>query len=54
MMMYAASLMEGPAQQWLETVMDTTTARLPPHYTLDIFLVELHAFFGGVAMSYLI
>ena len=31
MEMYAASLMEGPAQQWLETVMDTTTARLPPH-----------------------
>ena len=29
--------------------MDTTTARLPPHYTLDLFLVELHSFFRGVA-----
>ena len=49
MVMYAASLMEGPAQQWLETIMDTTTAGLPPHYTLDLFFLELHAFFGGVA-----
>ena len=49
MVMYASSLMAGPAQQWLETIMDPVTATLPPHYTLDLFLHEITAFFRGVA-----
>lgn len=49
MVMYASSLMSGPAQQWLETIMDPVSATLPPHYTLDLFLHEITAFFGGVA-----
>ena len=49
MTMYASSLMQGPAQQWLETIMDPISATLPPHYTLDLFLQEITAFFGGVA-----
>ena len=45
--MYAASLLQGPAQQWLETLIDPTSDTLPPHYTQDIFMRELTAFFGG-------
>ena len=45
--MYAGSLLQGAAQQWLETLIDPHTANLPPHYTLDLFLAELSAFFGG-------
>ena len=39
--------MEGPAQQWLETLIDPLSLNLPIHYTLDLFLGELTAFFGG-------
>ena len=45
--MYASSLLQGPAQQWLETLIDSRTDNLPDHYTLDSFLGELTAFFGG-------
>ena len=47
--MYAGSLLQGPAQQWLETLMDPVTVNLPDHYTLDLFLAELTSFFGGAA-----
>ena len=46
-LLYAGSLLSGPAQQWYETIVDTVTTALPPHYTLDLFLSELTAFFGG-------
>ena len=49
MVMYACSLMQGPAEQWLETIMDPISATMPPHYTLDLFLREITAFFGDVA-----
>ena len=29
--------------------MDPVSATLPPHYTLDLFLYEITAFFGKVA-----
>ena len=45
--MYAGSLLQGAAQQWLETLIDPHTTNLPPHYTLDPVLGELTAFFGG-------
>ena len=47
--MYAGSLLQGPAQQWLETLIDPVTVNLPDHYTLDLFLDELTSFFGGAA-----
>ena len=49
MLLYASALMQGPAQQWLETILDPVSITLPPHYTLDLFLQEITAFFGGVA-----
>ena len=47
--MYASSLFQGPAQQWLETLIDPVSVNLPDHYTLDLFLDELASFFGGAA-----
>ena len=47
--MYASSLLQGPAQQWLEALIDPVSANLPDHYTLDLFLDELASFFGGAA-----
>ena len=45
--MYAGGLLQGPAHQWYETLIDPTNMELPPHYTLDLFLAEMIAFFGG-------
>ena len=45
--MYAGGLLQGPAQQWYETLIDPISLELPMHYTLDIFLAEMTAFFGG-------
>ena len=45
--MYAASLLHGPAEEWLQTIIDPRTDNLPEHYTLDQFLAELIGFFGG-------
>ena len=46
-LMYAGSLLSGPAGQWYETLVDPDSYTLPPHYTLDNFLQELTEFFGG-------
>ena len=45
--MFAGALLLGPAAQWYETLLDPQTTELPNHYTLDVFLAELTAFFGG-------
>ena len=45
--MYAAGLMDGPAQEWLNTIIIPNLNCLPEHYTLELFLDELTAFFGG-------
>lgn len=45
--MCVGALLSGPAQQWYETLIDPHTTQLPHHYTLDQFLAELTAFFGG-------
>ena len=45
--MYAGGLLQGPAQQWYETLIDPISLELPMHYTLEIFLAEMSAFFGG-------
>ena len=44
--MYAASLLQGATEQWLETL-DPISDNLPLYYTLELFLAELTAFFGG-------
>ena len=50
-LLYAGSLLEGPAAQWYSTIRDPTTLLLPPSYTLDSFWEELEAFFGGGSPS---
>ena len=45
--MYAGGLLQGPAQQWYESLIDPISMELPINYTLDIFLDEMSAFFGG-------
>ena len=39
--------MEGPAQQWLETLIDPINQNLPEYFTLELFLQMLTSFFGG-------
>ena len=46
-LLYAGGLLSGPAHQWYETILDPLTLALPNRYTLEIFLAELTAFFGG-------
>ena len=46
-LMCAGALLSGLAQQWYETLIDPITSAFPNHYTLDAFLDELTAFFGG-------
>ena len=46
-LLYAGGLLSGPAQQWYETLLHPVTHALPLHYTLETFLAELTAFFGG-------
>ena len=46
-LLYAGGLLQGPAQQWYETLLDPITHALPHYYTLELFLEELTAFFGG-------
>ena len=43
--MYASSLCQGLAHEWILTLIDLDN--LPDHYTLDSFLAAMTAFFGG-------
>lgn len=45
--MYAGSLLTGPAWEWYASLVDTITMWLPPHYTLATFFQALESFFGG-------
>ena len=46
-LMFAGSLLVGSAGQWYLSLIDPTTIRLPPSYTIDSFVQELEDFFGG-------
>ena len=46
-LLFAGSLLKGSAGQWYSTIVDPSTLRLPPSYTLDSFWQELEDFFGG-------
>ena len=46
-LMCAGTLLSGSANQWYESLIDTTTLELPSTYTLETFLHELEDFFGG-------
>ena len=45
-LLLAGSLLIGSAGQWYSSLVDPHTLKLPPHYTLDSFFVELEDFFG--------
>ena len=45
--LYSGSVLTGAARKWYEGLMDPSTNRLPPSYTFDLFLMEMHNFFGG-------
>ena len=46
-LLYAGQLLEGPAYQWYQAIVDPNTTMLPPAYDLNRFLQELEDFFGG-------
>ena len=45
--LFAGSLMDGPASQWYESLIDQSTYHVPSTYTFDSFIQELDDFFGG-------
>ena len=45
--LFAGSLMDGPASQWYESLIDQSTYHVPTTYTFDSFIQELDDFFGG-------
>ena len=46
-LLYAGQLLEGPAYQWYQSIVDQNTLQLPPSYNLHRFFQELEEFFGG-------
>ena len=46
-LMLAGSLLVGSAGQWYLSLIDPTTIRLPPSYTIYTFIQEFEDFFGG-------
>ena len=45
--LFAGSLMDGPASQWYESLIDQSTYHVPSTYTFDSFVQELEDFLGG-------
>ena len=45
--LYAGQLLEGPAHQWYQAMVDPNTSQLHPSYDIHRFLAELEEFFGG-------
>ena len=45
--LFTGSLMDGPASQWYESLIDPSTYHVPSTYTFDTFIQELDDFFGG-------
>ena len=43
--LFASSLMDGPASQWYESLIDQSTYHVPTQF--DSFIQELDDFFGG-------
>ena len=46
-LLFAGALLTGSAGKWYAALVDKTTFRLPPHYTLDSFFQALDDYFGG-------
>ena len=46
-LLYAGQLLEGPAYQWYQAIVDLVTTLLPPASDLARFFQELEDFFGG-------
>ena len=46
-MLYGGQLLEEPAYQWYQAIVDPTTTLLPPTYDLNRFFQELEDYFGG-------
>ena len=46
-LLFAGALLTGSAGKWYAALVDKTTFRLPPHYTLDSFFQALDNYFGG-------
>ena len=46
-LLYAIQLLEGPAYQWYQSIVDPNSFQLPPSYDLHRFFQELEDFFGG-------
>ena len=44
---FTGSLMDGPAAQWYESLIDPSTYHVSSTYTFDSFIQELDDFFGG-------
>ena len=42
--LFAGSLMDGPASQWYESLIDLSTYHVPSTYTFDSFIQELDDF----------
>ena len=45
--LFTGSLMDGPASQWYESLIDPSIYDVPSTYTFDTFIQELDDFFGG-------
>ena len=46
-LLYAGQLLEGPAYQWYQSMVDPNTFQLHPSYDLHRFFQELEEYFGG-------
>ena len=46
-LLYAGQLLEGPAYQWYQSIVDPHSFQLPPSNDLGRFFQELEDFFGG-------
>ena len=46
-LLYAGQLLEAPAYQWYQSMVDPNTFQLHPSYDLHRFFQELEEFFGG-------
>ena len=45
--LFTGGLMDGPAAQWYESLIDPSTCHVPSTYTFDSFIQEPDDFFGG-------
>ena len=50
-LLYAGQLLEGPAYQWYQSIVDPNTFQLHPSYDLHRFFLELRTFLGERSLS---